>query len=964
MHTDDGHIVHQCLSGNTGAFALLVDKYKARLFALVYAKVGQFEDAEDITQDVFLNAYRKLSTLRRWDNFYAWLYSIASNRCKEFHRAEKRRLDAAFLADQSENYQADMDAHTEKLKNEQIHDALDSLPEIHRQVLVLRYMAGMRSKEIAQTLRVSPNTVNQRLMRARTQLKAVLNEEMITMIPTAFAERKLQPGFTAQIIELIKGTQIQTAPHKTALPLGLSAAGGVILLLLSLSIPQSPLYPVGEWLGGPLPLNTRVVDDGEIAVDAEAAQVAILGGEQGIGTFGQNPERRELPTVIGQPEDSPEPEKTLTRLHMLDDFSPGWNLDFSPDGTRIVYYSLGRPDVTIPPGLVVRSLVSDSPNGGAEPVVLLDEDRATYYQPKWSPDGKWIAFLRQELPMRDGASYSDMDEYIDSFSNMDVYLIPASGGEKRFLAATDSQDQDILSWSPDSKELAFVKRKGKNADIFIVSRVTGKERPFTTDGRENIKPTWSSDGRYITYLSQRGSWFSGHQRWIQALAGGKPRILKGSDRDPVLYSPDGEWLAYLRRTPDQPYGFYISQIDSQGDLSGEPILLKAAISDRYGKPIKWTTNGRIITLEEDYGEKTYALSTEDGEMRLMSSDLERLAPNERVQWLSGGTRLFLLSRTDLSPNFFDIEKGLVTPLPIPLPEGMRFSESAISPDEQRIAFVQYGIKKTTDESSPEFPVVNVQLKIAETKGGTSKLLTQTGAPFVNPRWSPDGQEIAFINAKIGEQGIGESKLCVVSVITGEVRTLTDSELYMNLAWSPDGTMLAYLGMKNQGKGFDPDELEGDLYVIPAAGGAPKRITNTPENEMKTAWTPDGKHITFEIHGEMWIASVDGKNPRQITFEPHGEMFKASVGEAGPRKLKRGYIPSSWSSDGQSYLAFGDLGELLRVYLDGTTSLELPIPVPADARPLSMSPDGETILYQRIDSGTQCWMVDASQFASQ
>ena len=961
MHTDDGHIVHQCLSGNTGAFALLVDKYKARLFALVYAKVGQFEDAEDITQDVFLNAYRKLSTLRRWDNFYAWLYSIASNRCKEFHRAEKRRLDAAFLADQSENYQADMDAHTEKLKNEQIHDALDSLPEIHRQVLVLRYMAGMRSKEISQALRISPNTVNQRLMRARTQLKAVLNEEMITMIPTAFAERKLQPGFTAQIIELIKGTQIQTAPHKTALPLGLSAAGGVILLLLSLSIPQSPLYPVGEWLGGPLPLNTRVVDDGEIAVDSEAAQVAILGGEQGIGSFGQKPERRELPTAVGQPEDTPKPEKTLTRLHMFDDFSPGWNLDFSPDGTKIVYFSLGRPDVTIPPGLVVRSLVSDSPNGGAELVVLLDEDRATYYQPKWSPDGKWIAFLRQELPMRDGASYSDMDEYIDTFSNMDVYLIPASGGEKRFLAATDSQDQDILSWSPDSKELAFVKRKGKNADIFIVSRVTGEERPFTTDGKENIKPTWSSDGRWITYLSQRGSWFSMQQRWIQALDGGKPRLLKGADTDPLLYSPDGKWTVFLRRTPGSLYGFYASRVNSEGNLSGEPILLKASISEMYGKPVKWTTEGRIITLEEDYSEKTYALSTEDGEMRLMGSDVGLLSLHERVQWLSGGTRLFLLSRTDLSPNFFDIEKGLVTPLPIPLPEGMRFSESAISPDEQRIAFVQYGIKKPSDES---MPLVNVELKIAETKGGPSKLLTQTGAAFVNPRWSPDGQEIAFINAKIGEQGLVESKLCVVSVITGEVRTLTDSEQYMNLAWSPDGSMLAYLGMKNQGKGFDPDELEGDLYVIPAAGGAPKRITNSPENEMKTAWTPDGKHITFEIHGEMWIASVDGKNPRQITFEPHGEMFKASVGEAGPRKLKRGYIPSSWSSDGQSYLAFGDLGELLRVYLDGTTSIELPIPVPADARPLSMSPDGKTILYQRIDSGTQCWMVDPSQFTGQ
>ena len=90
MHTRDGHIVHQCLSGSAEAFALLVDKYKERIFALVYAKVGQFQDAEDLTQDVFLEAYKNLSTLRRWDNFYPWLYSIASNQCKNFHRAQKK----------------------------------------------------------------------------------------------------------------------------------------------------------------------------------------------------------------------------------------------------------------------------------------------------------------------------------------------------------------------------------------------------------------------------------------------------------------------------------------------------------------------------------------------------------------------------------------------------------------------------------------------------------------------------------------------------------------------------------------------------------------------------------------------------------------------------------------------------------------------------------------------------------
>ena len=209
-----------------------------------------------------------------------------------------------------------------------------------------------------------------------------------------------------------------------------------------------------------MPLKTHVFENGEIAVDPEAAQVAILGGEQGIGTFGQKPERRALPTAVGQPEDSPEPEKTLTRLHFLDNFSPGWNLDFSPDGTQIVHY--GLRSLGTPSGLVIRHLVSESPNEKDTPTtVLLSEVDAVYYQPKWSPDGKWIAFLRHEYAMGDGAPRT----------NMDVYVIPASGGEKRFLATTGSEEQDRLSWSPDSKQLAFVKRKGKNADIFIVSIV-------------------------------------------------------------------------------------------------------------------------------------------------------------------------------------------------------------------------------------------------------------------------------------------------------------------------------------------------------------------------------------------------------------------------------------------------------------------------------------------------------------
>ena len=115
----------------------------------------------------------------------------------------------------------------------------------------------------------------------------------------------------------------------------------------------------------------------------------------------------------------------------------------------------------------------------------------------------------------------------------------------------------------------------------------------------------------------------------------------------------------------------------------------------------------------------------------------------------------------------------------------------------------------------------------------------------------------------------------------------------------------------------------------------------------------------------------------------------SIDGGNPQKLERGYIPSSWASDGASwasdetsYLAFeyktllsqlkdgGYSGELQRVYLDGVTTpiltLERPVQVqvPPDARPLSMSPDGETILFQQRDVGTLCWRLDVSHLVGQ
>ena len=288
MRTGDGHIIRKCLDGDAEAFGFLVDKYKSSLYAFIYARVGDFHDAEDLTQEVFLNAYEKLGTLKRWDNFFAWLYSIAANRCKNYWRSQSRRPDTEYVEDQ-DVVRLDLpslEAYQKGLRYEALHDALASLSETHRQVLTLYYLGGMKSKEIAQFLGTSPETINMRLSRARSQLK----EEMITMMTTTFAGQRLQPAFTFRVVEMIKGTKIQIAPTKTSLPWGISITGVLIVAFLSLTIPHSPIYPIGELIGSALPSETKVADVGVIPVDTvKVTEITILTSEKGDGDFGQAP---------------------------------------------------------------------------------------------------------------------------------------------------------------------------------------------------------------------------------------------------------------------------------------------------------------------------------------------------------------------------------------------------------------------------------------------------------------------------------------------------------------------------------------------------------------------------------------------------------------------------------------------------------------------------------------------------
>ena len=228
MAYSDAELIKRTLDGDETAFGFLVDKYKGAVHALAYRKVGNFHTAEDITQDTFLKAYQKLSTLRNWGHFPGWLYTIAARFCWMWHR--KQRLPTEPLDTVERQVDALAQAkYTDEQNRQAVHDALEELPESQRTVLTLHYLGGMTCEEIARFIGTSRGAVLDRLYRARKQLK----KELIPMLKQTLGAFQLPPAFTQQMINRIEHFRPTPTPQsKPVLPWFGAAATLVVVLFI------------------------------------------------------------------------------------------------------------------------------------------------------------------------------------------------------------------------------------------------------------------------------------------------------------------------------------------------------------------------------------------------------------------------------------------------------------------------------------------------------------------------------------------------------------------------------------------------------------------------------------------------------------------------------------------------------------------------------------------------------------
>jgi RNA polymerase sigma factor (sigma-70 family) len=239
MAYNDAELIKRTLEGDDTAFGFLVDKYKGAVHALAYRKLGDFQIAEEITQDTFLKAYQHLGNLKDYARFPGWLYVIAARRCISWQR--KKRLTTQSLEDVDETQMRSLtwSKYMDMQSRQEVHDALESLPESDRTVLTLYYLGGLTCEEIAQFIGVSRDAVKGRLYRARCRMK----EEIMKTIEQDWGMIQLPPAFTQRIVEWIRPLTPKTPVSSKPLTPWIAAATlAVATLLIGLGLMQTTTY--------------------------------------------------------------------------------------------------------------------------------------------------------------------------------------------------------------------------------------------------------------------------------------------------------------------------------------------------------------------------------------------------------------------------------------------------------------------------------------------------------------------------------------------------------------------------------------------------------------------------------------------------------------------------------------------------------------------------------------------------
>jgi len=520
-----------------------------------------------------------------------------------------------------------------------------------------------------------------------------------------------------------------------------------------------------------------------------------------------------------------------------------------------------------------------------------------------SPDGEQVAFTWN------GEKQDNYDIYVKLVGSSDMHRL-----------TTDPAVDVMPSWSPDGRQIAYVRFGREGARIHLISPVSGSDRRLGSFPVLVATPSWSPDGRWLAVARDRAATRIGTARsgdlYLLPANGGEPRALgiaQGVDEGGPSFSPDGRHLAYVS-------GVGLARSIAVVDLGPDSMPIGAARRVTRG-PIwpdggcSWTRDGKSL------------LYVPWGIHRLWRIEIAGDDPPQPVEVAGlGAIRPATARRRDRlvfvkeqgDTDIYRIRAG--KPNEPAIASSYLDQSPAFSPDGRRVAFAS---QRSGD----------MEIWVAGADGSSPLQLTRgPGLWQDSPQWSPDGRRIAFESQ--GEDG--HWSVWTIDADGGSVTQLVShSGDEIHPSWSSDGRFVYFAAQSG-----NPALPEFAVWRIPATGGTKERITS--DGGGRAHESVDGKTLFFTKHltepSPLLVRPLSGGPERQVA----PCVYRFGVAPAGPYTEE--------CSDGSEVpLALLDpatgrrrlLGKLYRA-----------------AGGVTVSPDGRTILYTRaVGEGTDLMMIE-------
>ncbi|MFC1715640.1 sigma-70 family RNA polymerase sigma factor [Candidatus Poribacteria bacterium] len=841
MRPDDEVFVTRCLEGDQPAFAFLVDKYKEVVHAYAYRKVGDYHQAEDIAQEVFIKAYKKLAQLKWPHKFRSWLYTIVFNECKLWLRnhSREREQEVSWEDVPSDNLdELAVRNHSDEDIELTVKSAMETLPDDKQIAISLFYMSSMSVREVAHFMGVSPNSVKIKLHRGRRPL----GEELEKMIGKQLRKAKLGSGFVFKVVESIKDIPTPSLPRQRPtkwMPIPISIGVALLIGIMGFGVSSGKdnyqdmlvLKPVEKTYEVSLLSDADEMEYLDMN-DNHESQLVALGSEVEVSTETTGSSKKE--TVVRRIPDSPnadldgEPSPDGRYLSFA-----GWK------GANLMAYDLTTGGE--------RQITND---GGWKENVAGPKGSNWADQSIWSPDSKQLAY-----------TWWEHDRY-------QLRVIGLDSSEQRVLLRNEDNKVDYVvprDWSRDGKSILAYVGYGREPDAIeytfaLVSVADGSVKILKSSAEERylvkVRPKLSSNGRYVAYDRDDGDIFL-----LATDGSGENPLVEHPAHDyGPLWTPDGKGIIFVSDRSGTPDLWFLQVAD--GKPVGELTTVKRNVGWMY--PMGLTQNGSLYYGLSASSINIYSATLDSETREVLSAPAKAILKHEGYNgspaWSPDGKHLAYMSMRRYTPM---MPSNTISVLAV----------RSLATGKEREFILEDGHWHTKWASDGHSIFLrggrglNRYYTMLDVQTGDTTRIKPEGELLGRYVLSPDGKVLFYLHRNAIDDEVPYNVVSAYNLETGERKVIyKEDKLFAErdsyLAISPDGGQLAFLG-----KDYS------SLKVMPTSGGEPRILNRREESEggfhNGIAFTPDGRYILFtkRLQGDKYASllciPVDGGEPQKL-----------------------------------------------------------------------------------------------------